>query len=121
MGSRHADLEGFNRALDGFGELADLIAREFRPRYDKLPIFTDDQLAGLSMPVMAVVAGRDVMLAPAPMKRRLEKHVRHLTMHYLPEARHFPGSQAERALEFLTSAVRGRDEIPDRESRRIQA
>lgn len=104
-----------------FGELFDLISREFRPRYDKLPIFTDDQLAGLHMPVMAVVAGRDVMLAPAPMKRRLEEHVRNLTMHYLPEARHFPGSQAERALEFLTSAVHGREKVPDLESRRIEA
>lgn len=96
-----------------FSELYDLISREFRPRYVKLPIFTDDQLAGLSMPVMAVVAGRDVILASAPMKRRLEKHVRNLTMHYLPEARHFPGSQAERALEFLTCAVHGRENVSD--------
>jgi pimeloyl-ACP methyl ester carboxylesterase len=88
-----------------FRELFDLISREFRPRYDRLPVFNDDQLAGLSMPVMAVVAGRDVMLASAPMKRRLEEHVRNLTMHYLPEARHFPGNQAERALEFLGSAA----------------
>jgi pimeloyl-ACP methyl ester carboxylesterase len=100
LGPRPAELTDTMRR---FAELSDHISREFRPRYVKLPIFTDDQLAGLSMPVMAVVAGRDVMLASAPMKRRLELHVRNLTMHYLPEAHHFPGSQAERVLEFLTS------------------
>lgn len=104
-----------------FMELSDLISREFRPRYDKLPIFTDDQLAGLSMPVMAVVDGRDVMLASVPMKRRLEAHVRNLTMHYLPEARHFPGSQAKCVLEFLTSAVHGRGKFADPEPRQIDS
>lgn len=96
---------GPSEVTDSMRRLADLfslISREFRPRYVKLPIFTDEQLAGLSMPVMAVIAGRDVVLASASMKRRLEEHVSNLTMYYLPDARHYPGSQAERVLEFLT-------------------
>ena len=84
-----------------FSELWEAISQQFRPRYDKLPIFSDAQLTGLPMPVMAVVAGKDVMLAPGPMRRRLEAHVPDLEMHYLPDARHYPGSQAERVLEFL--------------------
>lgn len=85
-----------------FGAMHERISREFRPRHERLPIFSDSQLAGLTMPVMAVVAGRDVMLAPGPMRQRLEANVPDLEMHYLPEARHFPGSQAERVLHFLT-------------------
>jgi hypothetical protein len=53
------------------------------------------------MPVMAVVTGRDVMLDPSPMKHRLEAHVPHLSLRYLPAARHYPGSQAVPALAFL--------------------
>jgi pimeloyl-ACP methyl ester carboxylesterase len=84
-----------------FGELYELIGRHFRPRYVHLPIFTDADLAGLDMPVMAIVAGRDVMLAPRPMKQRLEAQVRDLEMRYLPDARHYPGTQVEPVLDFL--------------------
>ncbi|MEQ8859221.1 MAG: alpha/beta fold hydrolase [Pseudomonadales bacterium] len=84
-----------------FGELYTLMARHFRPRYDRLPVFPDAALADLSMPVLAVVAGRDVMLAPGPMRQRLEDNVPDLEMHFLPDARHFPGSQADRLLDFL--------------------
>lgn len=84
-----------------FGALLTLLAREFRPRYDQLPIFTDDQLSALPMPVLAVVPGKDVMLAPGPMKQRLEANVSRLEMRYLPQARHYPGSQAAPILEFL--------------------
>ena len=84
-----------------FAELYALMGRHFRPRYDRLPIFSDTDLGGLDMPVLAIVAGRDVMLAPGPMKQRLEDNVRDLEMVYLPDAPHYPGSQVARILEFL--------------------
>ncbi len=90
-----------------FGELHALISRVFKPRYEHLPIFTDTDLESLTMPVLAVVAGRDVMLAPGPMKQRLEDHVADLEMHFLPEARHFPGLQTERVGDFLRRRHRG--------------
>ena len=50
---------------------------------------------------MAVVAGRDVMLDPHTMRQRLERNVPDLRLHFLPEARHFPGDQSERIACFL--------------------
>jgi len=88
-------------AQQRFGELYALISKVFKPRYDKLPIFPDADLGNLSMPVLAVVAGRDAMLASGPMRQRLETLVPDLEMHYLPEAYHNPGPQTERILEFL--------------------
>ena len=84
------------------GELSGLISATFRPRTDQLPIFSDSDLQQLAMPVLSVVAGRDVMLDSVAMQRRLEENVANLKMLYLPEARHFPGSQADAMLEFLT-------------------
>jgi pimeloyl-ACP methyl ester carboxylesterase len=46
------------------------------------------------------------ILGPAP------AHVTD-TMHYLPDARHYPGSQAERVLEFVASTVPDADNAPD--------
>ncbi len=84
-----------------FGDMIKRIGRSCIPRYDRLPVFSDEALAAIDVPVMAVVAGRDVILAPGPMRERLEAHVPDLRMRYLPEARHYPGNQALAVLEFL--------------------
>lgn len=102
MGKAPPD-EALTDAQRRFAELYALMGRHFRPRYDRLPIFSDADLAGLDMPVLAIVAGRDVMLAPGPMKQRLEDNVRDLEMLYLPDAPHYPGSQVARVLAFLIS------------------
>ena len=86
-----------------FSAMHDAISKGFQPRYVTLPIFGDEQLASLDMPVMLVVAGRDVMLDPVAMKRRAEEHIPHLTLRYLPDARHYPGSQADAVSAFLSA------------------
>ena len=98
-----------------FSELYALLGRHFRPRYDRLPVFPDADLAGLAMPVLAIVAGRDVMLAPGPMKRRLEANVPDLEMLYLPDAPHYPGSQVARIREFLLRHASGDDATASRD------
>ena len=67
----------------------------------ELPRVSDAQLQAIDIPVMAVVAGRDVMLDPHTMRQRLERNVPDLRLHFLPEARHFPGDQSERIACFL--------------------
>ena len=65
------------------------------------PIFSDDALKRLTMPLMAIVGGRDVLLDSADTKRRLERVVPHAEIHYLPEVRHFIPSQTKPILDFL--------------------
>ena len=98
LGPEPADVDTLTRE---FLDLQALIARHFRPRRVVLPRVSDAQLQAIDIPVMAVVAGRDVMLDPHTMRQRLERNVPDLRLHFLPEARHFPGDQSERIACFL--------------------
>ena len=85
-------------------KLADLLAiipQHFNPRLEKLPIFSDEQLAGIDVPVMAVVGGKDMMLDAEAIRERLDASVANFKLDYLPEARHFPGDRSEQIREFL--------------------
>jgi pimeloyl-ACP methyl ester carboxylesterase len=90
-------------ALKAFIDFVALIHENFRPRMVKLPIFSDEALRRLSIPVLAVVGGRDVMLDSSDTKRRLEKLAPQARVAYLPEVGHFIPNQTGRVLEFLDS------------------
>lgn len=90
-----------------FGEFIALIHEHFRPRMTKLPIFTDEALRRLTMPVLAILGGKDVLLDSAGTRRRLESDVRQVEILFFPEGRHFIPGQTMPILKFLqTSATR---------------
>lgn len=62
------------------------IHANFRPRRERVPVFSDAALARLIMPVMLIVGARDVMLDSMESKARLEKAVPHVKVRLLPEA-----------------------------------
>lgn len=76
------------------------IYRAFRPRTERLPVFTDAQLAGLPMPVLAIAGERDAMFDTAETRRRL-RNVPRATVRVLPGAGHSVAGQAERVSAFL--------------------
>ena len=82
-----------------------LIHKNFRSRMVKLPIFSDDALRRLTMPVMAIVGGKDVLLDSAETKRRLEQNVPHAEIRYFPDAGHFIPAQRDAILEFLLTGA----------------
>lgn len=82
-------------------EFLAVIPQHFNPRLEKLPIFSDQQLADISVPVMAVVGGKDMMLDSSVMGARLETNIQNLTLDFLPEARHFPGDRSDQIRDFL--------------------
>ncbi len=86
-----------------------LIHRHFRPRMVKMPVFSDSAVRNLSMPVLAIVGGRDVLLDSAQTKRRLEQLAPGAQVVYLPEAGHLLSSQTPRVLEFLRGVERAED------------
>jgi pimeloyl-ACP methyl ester carboxylesterase len=88
-------------ALRYFLEFFSLIHKNFRPRMVKLPIFSDAALRRLTMPVLAIVGGQDVLIDSDETKRRLERNVPHAEIRYLPEAGHFIPSQTAPILDFL--------------------
>jgi pimeloyl-ACP methyl ester carboxylesterase len=84
-----------------FMEFLSLIHENFRPRIVKLPIFSDEALQRLTVPLMAIVGSKDVLLDSAGTKRRLERNVPQAEIRYLPEAGHFITGQTAAILEFL--------------------
>ncbi|MBO3748576.1 alpha/beta fold hydrolase [Streptosporangiaceae bacterium NEAU-GS5] len=83
-----------------FGDFLMLIHRGFRPRRERLPVFSGAALAGLAMPVLAVVGGRDGMLDSYGTRRRLSA-VPSARVVLLPEAGHPPLGQSAAILDFL--------------------
>jgi pimeloyl-ACP methyl ester carboxylesterase len=81
-----------------------LIFRHFRPRMVKIPIFSDDALRRLTVPVLAIVGGKDVMLDSEETRDRLARVVPQTDIRFLPDARHYIPGQTETILGFLQNA-----------------
>src|SRR5262249_29533436 len=73
------------RYLDYLG----LVQRHFRPRREKLPIFDDDALRTLTMPVLVIAGARDAVLDSHDTRRRLARTTPHATVRLLPGVGHF--------------------------------
>jgi pimeloyl-ACP methyl ester carboxylesterase len=83
------------------GRFVSLIFKHFRPRLEKKPIFGDDVLRRLAMPLLLIVGGKDVMLDSADTRRRVEELLPRASVHFLPDSGHVIRDQGERILEFL--------------------
>ncbi|HEX5229577.1 MAG TPA: alpha/beta hydrolase [Bryobacteraceae bacterium] len=95
-------------AVQYFAKFMAMIHEHFRARMVKFPLFSDQALHRLTMPVMAIVGGQDVLIDSAGTKRRLEKHAPGAAVRYLPEAGHFIRGQTGAILEFLQASVKSR-------------
>jgi len=82
-------------------EFLSIVQQEFRRKMDPLPVFADADLGRLTMPVLAIVGGRDVILDSAETRARLLAHVPDAQVLVLPAASHAIWSQAEPVLAFL--------------------
>jgi pimeloyl-ACP methyl ester carboxylesterase len=78
-----------------------LIFKHFRPRMVKIPLFSDDALKRLIMPVLAIIGGKDVMLDSEETRNRLKRVVPQAQIRFLPDARHYIPGQTETILAFL--------------------
>ncbi|HWF08506.1 MAG TPA: alpha/beta hydrolase [Bryobacteraceae bacterium] len=87
--------------LKAFIAFVALIHEHFRTRMVKLPTFSDEALRRLTMPVLAIVGGRDVLLDSAGTKRRLERNAPRSEVVVLPEAGHVILGQTQRIVSFL--------------------
>ncbi len=91
-------------AIQRFMDFVALIHEHFRPRLVRLPVFSDHALKRLSMPLMAIVGGKDAMLDSEETRQRLERNVAHVNVRYLPEVGHVIPGQTTEILEFLRAA-----------------
>ena len=69
---------------------------------DRLPVFTDQALARLDMPVLAIVGGRDVFFDSFDTRARIGKLPQgEVILH--PDRGHFLVNQADAIHRFLTA------------------
>jgi pimeloyl-ACP methyl ester carboxylesterase len=78
-----------------------VIMTNFKPRFDPAPLFTDEALRRLQMPVMAVVGAKDTIFPSAKTAARLQACVPGLELHVLPEEGHVLHNTAQLVLPFL--------------------
>jgi pimeloyl-ACP methyl ester carboxylesterase len=88
-------------AMQTFLAFVAVIHEHFRPRMVKLPRFTNEALQRLTMPVLAIVGARDVMLDSAGTQRRLTRVVPTAEVVLLPDAGHVITGQPARIVDFL--------------------
>ena len=88
-------------ALQPFVDLMAAIFDQFRPRMERLPVFDDTALQGLTVPVLAIVGAKDALLDSADTRRRLQGLVAGAEVVMLPEAGHLIRGQAGPILHFL--------------------
>jgi pimeloyl-ACP methyl ester carboxylesterase len=94
-----------SKAHQVFADFIALIFRNLRPRTKRHPVFTDDALKRLTIPVMAILGGKDVILDSAAIKQRLERVLPHAEIRCVPEAGHFIPGQTTPVLEFLSLQI----------------
>jgi pimeloyl-ACP methyl ester carboxylesterase len=88
-------------AVQAFVNFVSLIHENFRLCMVKMPVFSDQALKRLTMPVMAILGGKDALLDSAGTKRRLERNAARAEIRYLPEAGHLLPGQTTPILNFL--------------------
>ena len=98
MGLPPGKMTAEGAAFIGFFEL---VMAHFVYRTAPFPIFTDAMLRTLTLPVLAVVGGKDVVFRSEETRRRLQTCVPQSRVHYLPAAGHGLTDQTAPILEFL--------------------
>ncbi len=90
-------------------EYLTLTFTHFLPRRDRLPVFSDEALRKLTMPVLVIVGGRDAMLDSRGTAERITRTVPHATVTVLPDVAHSITGQTRPVLDFLRAdeSVRG--------------
>jgi pimeloyl-ACP methyl ester carboxylesterase len=78
--------------------------RAFRPRMERIPIRTDEELSTLTMPVQLILGGKDVLIHSIETRNRMERLVPHLDLRYLDNEGHILPKQTGAISEFLSAA-----------------
>jgi pimeloyl-ACP methyl ester carboxylesterase len=84
------------------GRLAALIGAHFKHRRERVPIFTDEALRRLTMPVLAIAGAQDALLDSKGTKRRLKAQVAQSSVRLLPGVGHVVRGEAAAISAFLS-------------------
>jgi pimeloyl-ACP methyl ester carboxylesterase len=91
--------------LGDFFDYMLLIQKHYRPRRDRLPVFSDDQLRSLTTPLYVIVGAHDRMLDAHDTARRVGRLVPHATVTVMPDAGHALTDDGDAIHRFLTDGL----------------
>jgi pimeloyl-ACP methyl ester carboxylesterase len=97
MGGGQAEADGMEHVLAYIA----LIGRQEKPRMAKLAIFSDKELARLTMPVYVLFGDSDIMLRAEESVARIRRIAPNVQTEILPNTGHAVVGQAQRILKFL--------------------
>jgi len=100
-----ADLFGDQAVPEGVIDIVVEISRHFKPRLGVLPIFADEELRRLTMPILLLGGTKDIMRDLDQIEARLRQHVPDLTVQLMPGAGHALINTQSYVLEFLRRNV----------------
>lgn len=86
-----------------FGEFFALVQKNTRPRKERLPIFDDEALRRLTMPVLVIAGGKDALIDSSDTRRRIEALLPAAKVRFIEEAGHFIPGQGNAIAGFLES------------------
>jgi pimeloyl-ACP methyl ester carboxylesterase len=89
------------RETPDIAEYLSLTFTHFLPRRDRLPVFSDEALRRLTMPVLTIVGARDAMFDSYDTVKRLQRTVPQARVILLPEVAHSIIGQTQAVLDFL--------------------
>lgn len=92
-------------AVQAFGAFMGLTFANFRPRTERLPRFSDEALASLTAPVLAILGGRDAMIDSAGTREGLAAHVPQADIRWFPDAGHILMNHGAEIEGFLAKAL----------------
>jgi pimeloyl-ACP methyl ester carboxylesterase len=84
-----------------FADFIALIFEQLRPRTERNPVFSDQQLRRLTMPLLMILGGKDIVFDAPAMKLRGERLLPHAEIHFLPDAGHFIPGQTQAVFDFV--------------------
>ncbi|MGI5417908.1 alpha/beta fold hydrolase [Actinomadura luteofluorescens] len=106
---RYIDGQGADPLADPVGRVIDAAMRGSRKATPQPALFEDAQLRSLSMPILAIVAGRSVIHEPTTARDRAQRLIPHVRAELWPDATHAISGQCadrvnERVLQFTEEA-----------------
>lgn len=91
-------------SLSGLREgltFASLTFKYFKPRTAKMPLFSDQSLYQLTMPILMLFGDSDQLIPASKSIKRLKQFAQRARIELLPDTGHLIVSQADRILKFL--------------------
>lgn len=84
------------------------IARHFKPRLEKIPLFKSKEMSKLTMPVLCILGEKDVMLYAEQTERRLNTLLPNAEVKMIPDAGHALIHIAKDIAYFLNHSVQAK-------------